>query len=140
MAEGKGIIYRISGPVVTADGLKDPKMYDVVRVGEEGLIGEIIKLVGGKAIIQVYENTGGLKPGDPVASTGAELSVTLGPGLIGSIFDGIQRPLDKIKEKSGDFIAKGRQCRCHRHEEEMEVYAYSKERRQGQGWGYNRGD
>ncbi len=107
MADGKGIIYRISGPVVIADGLVDPKMYDVVKVGEEGLIGEIIKLNAGKATIQVYENTGGLKPGDPVTSTGTQLSVTLGPGLIGSIFDGIQRPLDKIKEKSGDFIARG---------------------------------
>ncbi len=107
MAESKGVIYRVSGPVVIADGLKEPKMYDVVKVGQQGLIGEIIKLVGGKATIQVYEDTTGLKPGDPVESTGVPLSVTLGPGLIGSIFDGIQRPLDKIKAKSGDFIARG---------------------------------
>ncbi len=107
MADAKGRIFRISGPVVIANGLKDPKMYDVVKVGEEGLVGEIIKLVAGNATIQVYEDTTGLKPGDPVESTGAPLSVVLGPGLIGSIFDGIQRPLDKIKAKSGDFITRG---------------------------------
>ncbi len=102
-----GIIYRISGPVVYADGLVNAKMYDVVKVGKQGLIGEIIKLALGKAIIQVYEDTTGLRPGEPVENTGGQLSVILGPGLLGSIFDGIQRPLDKIKEVSGDFIAKG---------------------------------
>ncbi|MFI5412766.1 MAG: V-type ATP synthase subunit A, partial [Candidatus Micrarchaeales archaeon] len=79
----------------------------VVKVGKQGLIGEIIKLDLGKAIIQVYEDTTGLRPGEPVENTGGQLSVVLGPGLLGSIFDGIQRPLDKIKEVSGDFIAKG---------------------------------
>ncbi len=103
----KGIIFRVSGPVVIAEGLDDPQMYNVVKVGEQGLIGEIIRLNSGKATIQVYEDTTGLRPGDPVSDTGAPLSVMLGPGLIGSIFDGIQRPLDKIKAKSGDFIAKG---------------------------------
>ncbi len=103
----KGIIFRISGPVVTADGLKNAKMYNVVKVGEEELVGEIIRLNSGKATIQVYEDTTGLRPGAPVEDTGLQLSVSLGPGLLGSIFDGIQRPLDKIKAKSGDFIARG---------------------------------
>lgn len=102
-----GTIYRISGPVVTAKGLAAPKMYDVVRVGAAKLIGEIIKLDGEYAIIQVYEDTTGIRPGEPVETTNAQLSVTLGPGLIGSIYDGIQRPLDKIKASSGDFIARG---------------------------------
>ncbi len=102
-----GKIYRISGPVVIADGLDNPKMYDVVKVGEQELIGEIIKLDKGMAIVQVYEDTSGLRPGEPVESTGAQLSVQLGPGLMGSIYDGIQRPLDKIKAASGDFIARG---------------------------------
>jgi V/A-type H+/Na+-transporting ATPase subunit A len=102
-----GTINRVSGPVVTAEGLDDVKMYDVVRVGKLGLIGEVIKLDGKKAIIQVYEDTTGLRPGEPVENTGTQLSVTLGPGLIGSIFDGIQRPLDKIQKVSGDFIARG---------------------------------
>ena len=102
-----GTIYRISGPVVIAEGLDNPKMYDVVKVGEAELIGEIIKLDGGRAIVQVYEDTSGLRPGEVVTSTGAQLSVQLGPGLMGSIYDGIQRPLDKIKAASGDFIARG---------------------------------
>ena len=102
-----GIIYRISGPVVTARGVQQPKMYDVVQVGDSKLIGEIIKLDGESAIIQVYEDTSGLRPGEPVVNTGRQLSVELAPGLIGSIFDGIQRPLDKIREESGDFIERG---------------------------------
>ncbi|MCL4379767.1 MAG: V-type ATP synthase subunit A [Candidatus Marsarchaeota archaeon] len=103
----KGRIFRISGPVVIAENLKDPKMYNVVKVGEEELVGEIIRLNSGRATIQVYEDTSGLRPGAPVEDTGSQLSVSLGPGLIGSIYDGIQRPLDKIKAKSGDFIARG---------------------------------
>ena len=102
-----GTINRVSGPVVTAEGLADVKMYDVVKVGKEGLVGEVIKIDGRKAIIQVYEDTTGLRPGEAVENTGAQLSVLLGPGLLGSIFDGIQRPLDKIKKASGDFIARG---------------------------------
>ncbi|MCL5238972.1 MAG: V-type ATP synthase subunit A [Candidatus Marsarchaeota archaeon] len=101
------MIYRISGPVVTAKGVQQPKMYDVVQVGDAKLIGEIIKLDGDSAIIQVYEDTSGLKPGEPVENTGRQLSVELAPGLLGSIFDGIQRPLDKIREESGDFIERG---------------------------------
>ena len=102
-----GFIYRISGPVVIAGGLENPNMYDVVRVGKEELIGEIIKLEKGMATVQVYEDTSGLRPGDIIKSTGMQLSVMLAPGLVGSIFDGIQRPLDKIRAESGDFIARG---------------------------------
>jgi V/A-type H+-transporting ATPase subunit A len=102
-----GIIYRISGPVVTVEGLENAKMYDVVRVGTQSLIGEIIKLDNGRAIVQVYEDTTGLRPGEPVVNTNVQLSVVLGPGLMGSIYDGIQRPLDKIQKLSGDFIARG---------------------------------
>ncbi len=107
MAEKKGRVYRVSGPVVVAEDIEDPKMYDVVKVGDEGLIGEIIRLNSGRATIQVYEDTTGLRPGSSVENTGLQLSVTLGPGLLGSIFDGIQRPLDKIKAESGDFISRG---------------------------------
>ncbi len=103
----EGKIFRVSGPVVIAEGLDNPKMYDVVKVGNSGLIGEIIKLDKAQAIIQVYEDTSGIKPGEPVENTHRQLSVMLGPGLIGSIYDGIQRPLDKIMSKSGDFIARG---------------------------------
>jgi V/A-type H+-transporting ATPase subunit A len=102
-----GRVYRVSGPVVIATGLTGSKMYNVVKVGDEKLTGEIIKLDSGKATIQVYEDTTGLKPGEPVTDTGMPLSVKLGPGLIGSIFDGIQRPLDKIMSKSGDFMPRG---------------------------------
>ncbi|MGB9732750.1 MAG: V-type ATP synthase subunit A, partial [Candidatus Micrarchaeales archaeon] len=82
-------------------------MYDVVRVGEAKLIGEVIQLRGEKAVIQVYEETSGLRPGEPVATTGKPLSVELGPGLLASIYDGIQRPLDAIAAKAGDFITRG---------------------------------
>ena len=105
MIEGK--IVRVSGPVVEARGMKGAKMYDVVRVGDENLIGEIIRLNQDMATIQVYEETTGLKPGEKVVSTGNPLSAELGPGLITSIFDGIQRPLVQIKESVGDFITRG---------------------------------
>ncbi|MCX8200459.1 MAG: V-type ATP synthase subunit A, partial [Candidatus Micrarchaeota archaeon] len=102
-----GTIHRISGPVVTAVGMSGAKMYDMVRVGEAGLIGEIIRLNGDSAFIQVYEDTSGIRPGEPVENTGMALSVELGPGLLKSIMDGIARPLDKIEEKSGSFIGRG---------------------------------
>lgn len=105
MKEGK--IVKIAGPLVVAEGLLGAKMYEVVYVGKEKLMGEIIELKGDRASIQVYEETGGLGPGDPVFPTGAPLSVELGPGLIESIFDGIERPLDAIREKVGDFIERG---------------------------------
>ncbi|MBS3068971.1 V-type ATP synthase subunit A [Candidatus Micrarchaeota archaeon] len=102
-----GALSKISGPVVVAGGMKGAKMYDVVKVGNEKLIGEIIRLVGDNATIQVYEDTSGLKPGEPVESTGEPLSVELGPGLLQSIYDGIQRPLDAIANKHGSFIPRG---------------------------------
>jgi len=103
----KGKIVRISGPVIEADGMRGAKMYDVVRVGEENLIGEIIRLNEDNAIIQVYEDTNGLKPGEVVVSTGMPLSVELGPGLLTNIYDGIQRPLPDIYKETGDFITRG---------------------------------
>ncbi|MBN2543198.1 V-type ATP synthase subunit A [bacterium] len=100
-------IVKVSGPLVVAENMKGAKMFDVVEVSEHRLIGEIIELHGDLASIQVYEETGGLGPGDPVFLTGAPLSVNLGPGLIESIYDGIQRPLDVIKDNVGDFITRG---------------------------------
>jgi V/A-type H+-transporting ATPase subunit A len=102
----EGKIVKVSGPLVVAEGIPNARMYDVVRVSKERLIGEIIELRGDRASIQVYEETTGLGPGDPVYSTGAPLSVELGPGLIEAIYDGIQRPLDAIAER-GDRIARG---------------------------------
>ncbi len=102
-----GKIIRVAGPVVVANEMKGSEMYEVVRVGEEGLIGEIIALNGDLATIQVYEETSGIKPGEKVERTGAPLSIILGPGIIGQIYDGIQRPLPKIKEIMGDFIKRG---------------------------------
>lgn len=102
-----GKIIKISGPVVVADEMKGSKMFDVVRAGTERLIGEIIQLNGDKATIQVYEDTTGLKPGEKVASTDNPLSIELGPGLLGSIYDGILRPLKRIADRSGDFISRG---------------------------------
>ncbi|MDK2912112.1 MAG: V/A-type H+/Na+-transporting ATPase subunit [Methanolobus sp.] len=102
----KGEIYRVAGPVVTIRGIK-PKMYDVVQVGHEGLMGEVIRIEGDKATVQVYEDTAGIKPGEPVVNTGMSLSVELGPGLLESIYDGIQRPLMVLQEKMGDFIQRG---------------------------------
>jgi len=103
----QGRIIRISGPVIEADGMRGAKMYDVVRVGKENLIGEIIRLHYDIATIQVYEDTNGLKPGETVTSTGTPLSVELGPGLLTNIYDGIQRPLPNIFEQTGDFIERG---------------------------------
>jgi V/A-type H+/Na+-transporting ATPase subunit A len=105
--EQAGTIVKVAGPLVVARGLASPKMYDVVRVGAERLMGEIIELRGSDASIQVYEETNGLGPGDPVFSTGGPLSVELGPGLLQSIYDGVQRPLDMIREKTGNFITRG---------------------------------
>jgi len=103
----KGVIAKIAGPVVVARGVKGAKMYEVVRVGTENLLGEIIQLEDDKAIIQVYEDTAGLKPGEPVVCSGTPLSIELGPGLVTSILDGIARPLPGLAAKSGDFIARG---------------------------------
>jgi len=106
----KGEISKISGPVVTAKNMKGAKMYDVVKVGNKRLIGEIIRLEGELAIVQVYEETSGVAPGEPVESTGLPLSVELGPGVLKSIYDGIQRPLEIIREEFGDFIIRGAQA------------------------------
>ncbi len=103
----EGRIVKVSGPLIVASGLGDSEMYDVVRVSSQKLIGEIIELRGDMASIQVYEETSGLGPGEPVTPTGSPLSVELAPGLIESIFDGIQRPLDKIREMAGDRISRG---------------------------------
>ena len=102
------IVTRISGPVVAAKGLEGARMFDVVRIGEMGLVGEIIRLEGNTAQIQVYEDTTGLKPGEKIVNTNRPLSMQLGPGLLTSIFDGIQRPLDVLREESGDFISRGK--------------------------------
>ncbi len=106
MAES--IVSRISGPVVVATGLEGAQMYDVVRIGELGLVGEIIRLEGNKATIQVYEDTTGLRPGEKLINTKRPLSIQLGPGLLTSIYDGIQRPLNVLREQSGDFIGRGK--------------------------------
>jgi V/A-type H+-transporting ATPase subunit A len=102
-----GKIVKVAGPLIVADGMTGAKMYDVVGVSTRRLIGEIIEMRGDKAWIQVYEDTGGLGPGEPVVSADRPLSVELGPGLIGAIYDGIQRPLDAIFQKTGDRIGRG---------------------------------
>ncbi len=106
MSEESGAIYRISGPVVTAVGI-NPRMYEVVRIGDEGLMGEVIELHGDQSVIQVYEDTSGIRPGEPVVRTGQSLSVQLGPGLLTQIYDGIQRPLKILEERMGVFISRG---------------------------------
>ena len=103
----KGRIIKVSGPLIVAENMQDSKLFDVVRVSDKKLIGEIIELRGDKASIQVYEETGGLGVGEEVESTDAPLSIDLAPGLIESIFDGIQRPLNRVYEKYGDRISRG---------------------------------
>ncbi len=102
-----GVIKKIVGPVVIGEKMRGAKMYDVVKVGDEKLLGEIIKLNKDEATIQVYEETSGIKPGEPIENTGMPLSVELGPGLLTSIYDGIQRPLQSIRSSVGDFIERG---------------------------------
>lgn len=102
-----GYIENIAGPVIKAGGLPSARMYEVVRVGKEQLIGEVIEVGEHFCIIQCYEETSGIAPGEPVAATGDTLSVELGPGLLGAIYDGLQRPLPELKEISGDFISRG---------------------------------
>jgi len=101
-----GEINRVAGPVVTATGIS-PKMYDVIQVGKEKLMGEVIKIMGNKTVIQVYEDTSGLRPGEPVVSTGLPLVAELGPGLLGSVYDGILRPLPELMKSMGNFIHRG---------------------------------
>lgn len=104
--DGKGRVTKVAGPAVTVADL-NPGMYDVVLVGKERLMGEVIRLVGGKAVVQVYEDTAGIRPGEPVEGTGKPLTVRLGPGLLGGIYDGIQRPLQIMRDRYGDFIGRG---------------------------------
>ena len=115
-----GKIVKVSGPLIVAEGMSDSKINDVVRVSDRQLIGEIIELRGDLASIQVYEETGGLGPGENVYSTGAPLSVELAPGLIESIFDGIQRPLAKLRALSGDRIARGVSASAIDHEKKWD--------------------
>jgi V/A-type H+-transporting ATPase subunit A len=107
MSHDIGRIESIAGPVVRCAGLPSVRMYEVVRVGEQQLIGEVIEVGEGTCTVQVYEETSGVAPGEPVEATGDSLSVELGPGLLGSIYDGIQRPLPELREMSGDFISRG---------------------------------
>ncbi len=103
----QGTIIKVAGPLVVAAGLAQAKMYDLVRVGPQGLMGEIIEMRGDRASIQVYEETEGLGPGDPVEATGAPLSVELGPGMLEAVYDGVQRPLDVLAARAGSFLARG---------------------------------
>src|SRR5450759_3114296 len=103
----QGVIVKVAGPLVVAEGLTQARMYDLVKVGAEGLMGEIIEMRGDRASIQVYEETEGLGPGDPVAATGAPLSVELGPGMLEAVYDGVQRPLDELERMTGSFLARG---------------------------------
>ena len=105
MKQGK--IVKVAGPLVVADGMEEAGMADTVYVGEQRLIGEILNMTGGRASIHVYEETGGLRPGAAVESSGAPLSAELGPGMIGTIYDGIQRPLLALMEKTGSNLQRG---------------------------------
>lgn len=107
MENVEGKILKVSGPLVIAEGMRNADMFDVVHVGSGKLIGEIIEMHGDRASVQVYEETAGIGRGDPVVSTGAPLSVELGPGLIGNIYDGIQRPLEKLREIAGSNLTRG---------------------------------
>ncbi len=124
MSQGK--VVKVSGPLVVAEGMRDANMFDVVRVGEMGLIGEIIEMRGDKASIQVYEETSGLGPGAEVESTGAPLSVELAPGLLEMIYDGIQRPLEKIKALTGSTIARGISVTALDHDKKWDFVAVAK--------------
>ncbi|MFW6107826.1 MAG: V-type ATP synthase subunit A, partial [bacterium] len=106
----RGVVTRVSGPIVDADGLAGASMYEVVEVGADRIVGEVIRVTGDVGTVQVYENTGGLRPGDEVRCTGAPLSLALGPGLIGNIYDGIQRPLKRLHEAGGSFLARGQKA------------------------------
>ena len=121
-----GTVVKVSGPLVVAEGLADANMYDVVRVGPQRLIGEIIEMRGDAASIQVYEETSGLGPGVAVETTGFPLSVELGPGMIENIYDGIQRPLEKIMERCGNTIQRGIEVSPIDHEKKWDFVATAK--------------
>ncbi|MBP0990550.1 MAG: V-type ATP synthase subunit A [Oscillospiraceae bacterium] len=122
MNQSKGSIVKVAGPLIVAEGMRDANMFDVVHVGEQKLIGEIIEMRGDKASIQVYEETSGIGKGNEVISTGAPLSAELAPGLLTTIFDGIQRPLEKIKSISGSNIARGVSVTSLDHEKLWEFH------------------
>lgn len=122
----KGTIKKVAGPLVIAEGMRDANMYDVVRVSDRRLIGEIIEIHGDQASIQVYEETSGLGPGEPVESMNVPLSVELGPGLISSIYDGIQRPLDGIMKKYGNRLQRGVEIPSLDHEKKWDFVATAK--------------
>ena len=105
-----GRVRRVNGPVIEVGGISDAMMLELVRVGESRLVGEVIKLEGEAAVIQVYEDTTGVAPGDNIYGSGMPLSVELGPGLIGTIYDGIQRPLERLRKLSGTYIERGIQA------------------------------
>ena len=122
-----GKIVKVSGPLVVASGLSEANMADVVRVGEQHLIGEILTMSGDSAAIQVYEETSGLGPGAEVVTTGAPLSVELGPGLIENIYDGIQRPLEVIRQKTGgNFLPRGEEVPALDREKKWDFTAVAK--------------
>ena len=121
-----GKVVKVSGPLVVATGLSDANMSDVVRVGPQRLIGEILMMKGDTASIQVYEETSGLGPGAEVVTTGAPMSLELGPGMIEGIYDGIQRPLEKIMEKAGHCITRGVEVPAVDHEKKWEFTATAK--------------
>lgn len=124
-------IISINGPVVKAKGDSDFAMHDMVKVGNRKILGEVIKLEKDIATIQVYEDTTGLKIDEPVITTGSQLSLTLGPGIIGNIFDGIQRPLEGLRNISGDFINSRRKYTKYKYRKKMEIYTWRRKRRQG---------
>src|SRR3989338_4701051 len=123
--KSKGRLYRIAGPVVVARDLQ-ARMYDLVRVGNERLMGEVIRIEGENTIIQVYEDTTGITPGEPVENTGERLSVELGPGLLTSFYDGIQRPLPVLRKQMGDFILRGVDAPGLDHSKKWEFKALKK--------------
>ena len=138
-----GRIIKVSGPLVIAEGMDEANVYDVVQVSENKLIGEIIEMRGDRASIQVYEETTGIGPGEPVYSTGEPLSVELGPGLIKSMFDGIQRPLDDIKDMAGDFLTRGLELPALDRKKKMALCTNSKGWRSGSArrhYRYSAGD
>lgn len=122
----EAVVSRISGPVVVATGLEGAQMYDVVRIGDLGLVGEIIRLEGNNATVQVYEDTTGLRPGEKLVNTKRPLSIQLGPGLLTSIYDGIQRPLNVLREQSGDFIGRGKTIPALDQEKKWEFISLKK--------------
>ena len=132
MNKNEGYIFGINGPVVHAKGNDRFQMHETVLVGEKRLIGEIIGVDSEAAIVQVYEETTGLKPGEPVISLGKPFSVTLAPGILSNIFDGIERPLKVIKDMSGAFIDRGINISSLDEEKNVGNHAYSETRGQGQ--------